>query len=408
MTIKKMTLKTQDRAENQQHLMNRPELSRDGLAALHAAIQQHTDCKAITGAVTAISYRNQVVWHAAHGVADVESGSPMRTDHLFRMMSSTKPVTAVAVLMLMEEGRLGLEDAVSRFIPSFKSQRVATASSSAALPAHVEPASREITIRDLLTHTSGLSSIGVDLSPGPGALVSKIERMPTDTLADYVSRLGAAVLDFQPGSQWRYSPFDAFDVLLRIVEIVSEIPGDRFLKQRIFEPLGMRDTWFNVPPEQQHRVLALYAKADDCWLTQPSLLADLPPDYISGAGGLFSTAMDFLQFELMLLNQGSLNGRTLLKPETVALMKRNQVGSLFADFFPPLTGGMGFGLGVGIVEDASNPSGGNVGAFGWGGAYGTETWADPKQGIAVAVLIQQPIPTVKAAFQQAIRTALAA
>jgi CubicO group peptidase (beta-lactamase class C family) len=383
-------------------------MSRAGLEAVRAAIQKHIDANEITGAVTAIARQGKLAWYEAQGVRDVTTGAPMRKDDLFRMMSSTKPITATAVLMMMEEGKLNLDDNVSRFIPTFRDQKVVIAPAGAkdASAVKLVPANREITIKDLLTHTSGLSSSGEGIAPGAGSLVNKIERKPDDTLADYIPRLGAAALDFQPGTKWRYSAVDGFDTLLRIVEITSGQPGDVFLRERLFEPLDMRDTYFNVPPEKQGRVVPLYERKDGKWQPKAHILDDGSHKYLYGAGGLYSTAHDFMQWELMLLNAGALNGKRVLKPETVALMTRNHVGTLFAEWIPFITAGNGFGLGVRVLEDASKGKGRSVGAFGWGGAYGTETWADPQLDLAAALFIQQPVPTVLPDFQQAVRAAI--
>lgn len=377
-------------------------MSRAGLENVRAAIQKYVDKNEITGAVGAIARHNKLVWHEALGVRDVTTREPVRKDDLFRMMSSTKVVTAVAVLQMMDEGKLALDDKVNRFIPTFKDTKVAVPGPNPkdASQVRLVPANRDITIKDLLTHTSGLSS------SGEAAPVNKIERKPDDTLADYVPRLGSAALDFQPGSRFSYSPLDGFDVLLRIVEIASGMPADAFLRERLFEPLDMRDSYFHVPPEKQGRILTLYARKEGAWSVQPSILQQLGPKYICGAGGLFSTVHDFMQFEAMLLNKGSLNGRRILKEETVTLMSTNHVGSMFADWFPAWTGGHGFGLSVRIVEDAAKGSGRSVGAFGWGGAYGTESWADPELDVAVALFIQQPVTPVQHDFQRALRDAV--
>jgi CubicO group peptidase (beta-lactamase class C family) len=383
-------------------------MSRAGLEAVRAAIQKHIDANEITGAVTAVARHGKLAWYESQGVRDIATGAPMRKDDLFRMMSSTKPITATAVLMMMEEGKLSLEDEVSRFIPTFKGQKVAVAPPGAKDASEVKlvPAERGITIKDLLTHTSGLSSAGEGTAPAAGSLVNKMERKPDDTLADYIPQLGAAALDFQPGTRWRYSPVDGFDTLLRIVEITSGQPGDVFLRERLFEPLDMHDTYFNVPPEKQARVVPLYERKDGRWQPKAHILDGGSHKYLYGAGGLFSTAHDFMQWELMLLNAGALNGKRVLKPETVALMSRNHVGSMFAEWIPAWTAGNGFGLGVRVLEDASKGSGRSVGAFGWGGAYGTESWADPQLELAAAIFIQQPVPTVLPDFQQAVRAAV--
>jgi CubicO group peptidase (beta-lactamase class C family) len=383
-------------------------MSRAGLEGVRAAIQKHIDANEITGAVTAVARHGKLAWYEAQGVRDVATGAPMRKDDLFRMMSSSKPITATAVLMMMEEGKLSLDDEVSRFIPTFRDQKVVVAPPGAkdASAVKLVPAERCITIKDLLTHTSGLSSAGDGIAPGVGSLVNKIERKPDDTLADYIPRLGAAALDFQPGTKWRYSPLDGFDTLLRIVEITSGQPGDVFLRERLFEPLDMRDTYFNVPQGKQGRIVPLYERKDGKWQPRAHALGEGPYKYICGAGGLFSTVHDFMQWELMLLNAGALNGKRVLKPETVTLMSRNHVGTMFAEWIPFMTAGNGFGLGVRVLEDASKGKGRSVGAFGWGGAYGTESWADPQLELAAAIFVQQPVPSVLPDFQQAVRAAI--
>jgi CubicO group peptidase (beta-lactamase class C family) len=180
------------------------------------------------------------------------------------------------------------------------------------------------------------------------------------------------------------------------------------MRERIFEPLKMRDTWFHVPPSEQARIVPLYAREGDRWRLDRTLLAALPPRFVCGAGGLFSTAHDFLNFYLMLLNKGSLNGRRVLESETVVLMSQNHVGSLFAEWIPPVTAGLGFGLGVRVVLDGEKIPFRGVGSFGWGGAYGTEPWADPLLGIAGVIMVQQPDPTLARTIQTVLRRSILA
>lgn len=395
-------------------------ISAAGLANIRAAIQRNIDNNTYTGVVSAIARRNKLVWFEAQGVRDIQTGAPMRRDDIFRMMSSSKQITAVAVLQMMEAGKLTLDDKVSRFIPAFANPKVIEAPAGwevALLDAAkadelrsrmaVKPASREITIKDLLTHTSGLSSI-VGLAPGPGAIYNKLNRTEDDTLAGIAPRLGAAALDFDPGSRWGYSPLDGFDLLLRIVEIASGVQADTYLRERIFEPLEMRDTFFNVPPEKQERVLKLYERKENAWREGTPLFGVKPTRYFSGAGGLLSTVHDYMQFEEMLLNRGTLNGRGVLRPQTVELMSRNQVGEMFAQWSPAVSAGQGFGLGVGVVQDPDvAKTGRGKGAFGWGGAYGTESWADPAAELAVVFFVQQPVRSAQLDFQLSVQSALA-
>ncbi|MFT3727934.1 MAG: serine hydrolase domain-containing protein [Terricaulis sp.] len=372
---------------------------------LRQAVQRHVDNHDHTGVVSAVARNNKLVWYEAQGVRDVETNAPMRRDDIFRMMSSTKNITSTAVLLMMEAGKLSIDDPVSRYIPSFARQRVAIGPQGwqqaitdpgkrAELAAQVrfEPAVRDITIKDLLTHTSGLSST-FGLGAGPASLVNPDlhTNFATDTLANRIPQLGAFALDFQPGSRWGYSPLDGMDTLLHIVELTSDQDAESFLQKRIFDPLGMIDTHFNLPAAKQARLLKLYERKDDAWREAPAMFGNAPVKYICGAGGLMSTVHDYLQFELMRLNGGVFNGARILREDTVTLMSTNHVGALFAQWAPPLTDGMGFGLGVRVVVDPTraHDSRGR-GAFGWGGAYGTESWTDPALGIAACYFVQQP------------------
>ena len=399
-------------------ILHKPEevgMTRAGLDGVKAAIQKHIDDKDLTGAVTAIARHNKLVYYEAQGVRDVETGAPMRKDDIFRMMSSTKPTVGVAIMMLQEEGKLSIDDKLSRFIPEFHDMKVAVLpegmeaqmrdpAQRAQLASQVKlvPASRDLTIKDLMTHISGLSS------GGTGQLVNRIRRSPTDTLADYIPRLGAAALDFQPGTRWRYSASDGIDVLLRIVEIASKTPADVFLRERIHQPLDMRDTYFNVPPEKYGRILTLYGRQDGQWRPQRAAFGYGPVKYFSGAGGSMSTVHDYMQFEEMLLNKGELNGKRLIKPESVALMSTNHTGTLYGGTGGS-TKGTGFGLTVRVLQDpvAAN-SGRSPGAFGWGGAYGTCSWTDPQSDMTAAIFIQQPVPAVLPDYEHAIRKAVVA
>jgi CubicO group peptidase (beta-lactamase class C family) len=375
-----------------------------GIAASRAAIQKNIDAKVISGAVTAVARHNKLVMFEAHGWADVDGEKPMRPDSLFRLASSSKVITSVAVLMMVDEGKLALEDPVSKFIPTFRGQKVDISPASNADPAKTQlvPATRDITVQDLLTHTAGLASIyrlgGFKVLP----------RKPGDALKTVIPQLGALPLDFQPGAFWRYSPLEGMDVLLYLVELVSGTPADTFLQERIFEPLEMQNTYFMVPANRKDRLVKIYGVRENKFESKPWMFPEDNVTYFSGAGGLISCAHDMLNFELMLLNRGSFDGRRLLKPETVALMSRNHVGRLFAESVPKLAGGDGFGLGVGVVEDEATGGGRAAGAFGWRGAYGTDTWADPKLDMACVVLIQMdpgPVAPVQQ-FGQALRQAI--
>lgn len=377
-------------------------MRKDGPELIRAALRASVDASEAPGFVAAIARGQKLAFFEAIGLRDVDAGQPMRTDDLFRMMSSTKPVTAVAVLMMQDEGKLSIDDPVSKYLPTFRNQKVATLSPEL-LPLIADPskweelkakvqfvsAEREITIRHLLTHTSGLSS-GYGVLPGPASLFGGIPMQPTDTLGDRIPKLGELTLDFQPGSRFGYSALDGFDVLLHVVELVSGLPADVVLRERLFEPLDMIDTGFIVPQDKLARLLKPHSRKTGRWEAATAMFAGGPETtYFSGAGGLISSARDFLHFELMLLHRGSFQGRQILKPETVQQMATNQVGSLFADWIPPLTKGAGFGLGVRIVmEEGAASATRSVGSFGWGGAYGTESWVDPVRDLAVVNFMQ--------------------
>jgi CubicO group peptidase (beta-lactamase class C family) len=302
----------------------------------------------------------------------------------------SKPITGVAILMLMEEGKVRLNDPISKFIPGFRGMKVAVeerhagASPEAPPPFYTVPANREITIQDLLTHVSGLVSGGPSV-----AEAAKFARKPGEKLADYIPRLGATPLDFQPGSQWHYSPGAAFDTLGRVVEIISGQPFDKFLRQRIFDPLGMKDIYFHPPDDQQARIVTNYRREGGSLQKVEGATRLANTTYFSGAGGLITDAEDYLQFGQMLLNGGQLNGKRLLSPKTVELM-----ASLFVpDTLPGRPKGRGFGLSVQVVNN-SVAAGYRVssGSFGWDGAFGTHFWVDPKEKVVGVLMVQTNNP----------------
>jgi CubicO group peptidase (beta-lactamase class C family) len=372
-------------------------LSTERLQRIGQVIQRFIDGQEISGAVTVVSRRGRVAHFEAHGLMDVERKTPMRKDGIFRMASMTKPVVGVAILMMVEEGKVRLTDPVSRFIPEFKNAKVAIEQLPAggrggrggqqAAPPEIYtiPAARDITVRDLMTHTSGLAS--------GGAGSREANRVaPRDTsghLAAYIPKLGAAPLDFQPGTEWRYSALAGIEVLGRIVEVASGQTLDVFLRQRVFEPLGMKDTAFFPTDDKLPRIVSLYNRSPKGLqkAETPAWLATRT--FFSGGGGLWSTGEDYLQFAQMLANGGELNGKRLLGPRTVEQMATNHVGDLFSRAGANRRG-MDFGLTVEIVGDAvqANRRTSN-GSFGWDGAFGTHFWVDPKEKIVGILLIQQ-------------------
>jgi CubicO group peptidase (beta-lactamase class C family) len=373
-------------------------LSSERLGRIHEAIQRHIDAGDITGAVTLVARHGRIAHFEAHGLMDLDAETPMRKDAVFRLMSMTKPVTATAVLMMLEEGKIRLGDRVSTFLPEFAEMSVVAgapgddAGSGAADPALV-PAEREITIRDLLTHTSGI--------------VRNAERTPDDSLATYVPKLAQVPLAFQPGADWQYSGLAGPDVLARIVEIVSGQPYDAFVRSRIFDPLGMHDTMYFPSEEQRPRLVTLYR------LTPQGFEKDPDPDrisskvYFSGGAGLVSTAHDYVQFAQMLANGGELNGKRLLSPRSVELMSSNHVGGMFNGKLRFPERGFGFGLQVAVLED--NVAAGwrlPNGSFGWFGAYGTQVWINPREELVTLLMIQNLNYEVQRDFENAVVQAI--
>lgn len=386
-------------------------LAPDVSVRIAAFMRRHIDAGRLTGGVTALARRGKLVHFASHGTCDLEAGSRMNHDGLFRIMSSGKPITGVALLQQIEAGKVSLDDRVSRFIPELANFRVRV--DDAAQPPDDSfgtiPANREITVRDLATHTSGLNGFLLDIPP----------TVPF-TLAARVPYARNLVLDFQPGTRWAYSAVTGPDILARIVEITSGTPFDRYLHERIFEPVGMRDTAFNLSEEQRVRVVPRYERQGSAWQRVPDdvELADrlLPrtggtnprTTYFSGSFGLFSTARDALLFESMLLNEGVIHGRRVLQSESVALMRTNLVGDLYdGGIAYPDSKGTGFGILVRtILDPVVCGCGRSKGAFGWAGAYGTTSWTDPLNELVAVYFVQQRVPAAEVEFGQLIADAL--
>jgi CubicO group peptidase (beta-lactamase class C family) len=357
-------------------------LSSERLRRIGETIQRHIEAGQIVSAVTLVARRGRVAHLEAFGHLDREAKKPAAADSLFRIASMSKPVTGVAILMLVEEGKVRLHDPVSRFIPEFKSLQVGI---DGAAPV---PASREITVRDLLTHTSGLVSGTanaeiVKTHPGMSLLVDTTR--PTETLERYLPRIAAFPLSFQPGERYSYSPLAAFDALGRIVEVASGQTFDRFLKTRLFDPLGMTNTSFAIWREQPQRLALIYRRTPagpERFANQNQLISDV---YFSGGAGLVSTAEDYFLFAQMLADRGRANGRVLLSPTTIDLMTAPHA----PDSLPGSTRGGDFGLSVQVKRDplALNQRV-SSGSFGWGGAYGTDFWIDPKEKLVGVLMVQ--------------------
>jgi CubicO group peptidase (beta-lactamase class C family) len=379
-------------------------MSSERLARIGPAMQKSIDAGEIAGVVTLVARRGRIVHFQAYGYSDIAKRTPMRTDAIFGLASSSKPITAVAIMMLVENGDIRLSDPVSKFIPEF------AAPPQVAVPKpggpensfDLVPATRPITVGDLLKHGSGLLSGGL----GQRAAGTAAQRAPQDTLATYIPKLGTVPLDFQPGTLWRYSGLAGFDVLSRIVEVVSKQPFDEFLRERIFEPLDMRDTAFKYTGRQADRLAAVHARRDGKLEATPRDLSNVV--YFSGASALSASAEDYLQFAQMLLNGGELNGHRLLGPRTVALMTSNHTGDMVNGQFGRPARGMGFGLGMQVVLDpiAAELSV-SKGAISWPGGSGVAHWIEPAEQLVSIYFIQggQGGPA-RTAFENAVRQAI--
>jgi CubicO group peptidase (beta-lactamase class C family) len=376
-------------------------VSTERLHRIDEVIRRHIDNRRIAGAVTLVARKGRVIHFEAQGLMDLESKRPMARDTLFRMASSTKPVTGVAIMMLIEEGKVRLSDPVSKFIPEFKGMKVAVQREPES-PVQQVPAEREITIRDLMTHTSGLASGGLG---NRGFSMDAIWPKEGETLAVLVPKLAKIPLDFQPGARWRYSGLAGIDTLGRIVEVASGQTFGEFLERRIFEPLGMTETFFDVPDDRKERQATVYRGTEN-GLEKSTFTLRFPKTYYSGAGGLVSCAADYFRFGQMLANRGELNGRRLLSPRAIELMSSNHVGEMMHGQLgrPP---GMGFGLTVEVLADPVRAgSFRSKGSFGWDGAFGTHFWVDPKEQLVGVILVQAQAGPVVAGIQRDFETAV--
>ena len=357
----------------------------DRLRRIDDHLARYVDGGRIAGWQVAVERSGQLAHHATYGMRDMESGEPWRDDTIVRLFSMTKPITSVAVMMLLEEGHFQLKDLVSKFIPSFGSTPVFR-SGSAALPI-TEPQTEKMRIWHLLTHTSGLT-YGFHNAHPTDAIYRKNGfdlGGPSDLdLAGICDRFASMPLVFQPGTQWNYSV--ATDVLGRLVEVVSGMDLDEFFRTRIFEPLGMVDTHFRVPDDKQDRRAQLYMRDPKTRKARRMSAGGFGRGgYFSGGGGLHGTMADYLRFCRMLLNGGELDGARLLSPRTVRYMTTNHLpGGVDLEtigrgtFAESANDGVGFGLGFSVALDpVHNKVPDSVGSFGWGGMASTTFWCDP-------------------------------
>ena len=371
--------------------------SREGLAKIKPGLQGVIDSGVLSGAVTLLWRNGQIADVSVVGTADIEAKRPMARDTLFRIASMTKPITSVAILMLMEEGKLGLDDPVTKWAPEFANMRVLKNAEGPLDETY--PAPRDITIEDLLTHRSGLAYGFTSVGPIAYAYqdaLGDVLNNPLDVDA-WMKALGELPLSYPPGDRFHYS--HATDVLGYIVGRIEGKPFRDVLFEKIFNPLGMVDTDFYIPPEKRDRASVVYRLEEDMSLTPvPFKRHDTPPAYCGGGGGLISTADDYLKFARMMLGKGEVDGVRLLKSETIDLMVKNrltdaqrEIGFMGLPFWL----GQGFGLGVSVTTDQEKQAWmgpGTNGAFGWPGAFGTWWRADPAENLIIIYLVQNSMP----------------
>jgi CubicO group peptidase (beta-lactamase class C family) len=367
-------------------------LAPDRLARLDRLLQQYVDENRLGGAVALVLRDGRPVYERAVGWRDKEAGRQMTPDTIFRIASQTKAITSVAALMLMEEGKLGLTDPVSRFIPAYAKTTVAVRSGTTV---ETVPARRAITIRDLLTHTAGISyGTGADVASlyeakglGPAAGNGWYTADKDEPICDTMERLATLPFVAQPGEAWVYG-YNT-DVLGCVVERASGMPLDQFIRTRITGPLGMQDTQFFLAPAQRERLAVVYASGSDGKIVrapeggkEQGAYVDGPRKSFAGGAGLLSTARDYARFLEMIRLGGALDGVRLLSPRSVALMTTNQVETLHS------TTGLGFGLGFETTDRFGANGLDAVGAFGWGGAYGSVYRVDPESRLVLVLMIQ--------------------
>jgi CubicO group peptidase (beta-lactamase class C family) len=344
----------------------------------------------MNGGAALIIRDGKIAYHKAIGYNDLDTKEPLQKDGIFRIASQTKAITSVAIMILFDEGKLLLTDPVSQYIPSFKKQSVLVKFNPADTSYTTVPASREVTIKDLLTHTSGLGYAQIG-SKEANAIYAKHDitaglGVKNKTLLEAMSKLGELPLMHQPGEKFTYGLNN--DVLGCVVEIISGMSLDEFFKTKIFEPLGMKDTYFNIPASKAKRLVNLYTekspgvlvKADAGMLNSAaaSNYPLVPHTYYSGGAGLSSTLYDYGIFLQMLLNNGEYNGKRILGKNTVRMMITNQIEDV--NYANSNKFGLGFQL---VTEKSSGQTPAQVGTFNWGGAFATSYWVDPKEKIVM-------------------------
>ncbi|GGC85479.1 serine hydrolase domain-containing protein [Undibacterium terreum] len=368
--------------------------SSTALQKLSTCVQRDIDAGRIPGAVMLISRKGQLAYSQALGKQSPGSEMAMSLDSIFRIYSMTKPVVSIAIMMLVEQGQFLISDPVSRYLPELKNLQVGVASTDeAGKPClTLEPARQEMTIQDLLRHTSGLTYGIFGESLVKDSYRSQRVEASDISNTELVKRLAAVPLAYQPGTVWEYSR--STDVLGALIERVSGVTLDVFLQQHIFAPLKMVDTGFWVPESEQHRIAEAFAHDPDSGISVRLSNIRQRPLFLSGGGGLVSTAADYLRFARMLLNGGELDGAQIISRKTLEFMRSDHLGELplarsGASYLPGP--GYGFGLGFAVrlsVGGAYTP--GSVGDYNWSGLAGTYFWIDPQQEMIAIWLMQAP------------------
>ncbi|WP_123844625.1 serine hydrolase domain-containing protein [Chitinophaga lutea] len=400
------------------------QLKPDRAVRIDAVINKHIAARHIPGATALILRHGKVIYQQSFGYADMETRRAMRADDIFRIASQSKALTSLAVMMLWEEGKFLLDDPLSRYIPAFKAPKVLVSHNPADDSYTTRPASREITIRDLLRHTSGIAYAAVFSDPvmqriyANAGIPSGIGTS-TSTIREKMELLATLPLQHDPGAAFTYGLNT--DLLGYLVEIWSGQPLDVFMRQRVFEPLEMKDTWFHLPAGKKDRLVSLYETTANGGLEKVNhqlyegvdpLFPTLKGSYLSGGAGLSSTTADMANFYTMYLQKGQFKGKQLVAPSTVELILRNQLREgVHPSPLPQQPDDFAFTLGGFALTTAGNaylqPR--SIGSFGWGGAYNTHGWADPQKGLIVLLFTQEylsPYFSIGEEFEAAVYQAL--
>ncbi len=368
-------------------------ISAERLSKIEAMLQDAVTAGEIPGAVALISRNGKIVFHKSFGMADNASQKEMTNDAIFRIASQSKAITATAVMMLWEEGKFRLDDPISKYISEFKDPQILATFNEADSSYTTTPADKEISIRHLLTHTSGLGYGVIDGDPRIKKIYAKAgvtDLFTTENISieESIKKLAPLPLHHHPGEKFTYS--EGLDVMGYFIEIISGMPFDTFLRTRIFDPLGMDDTWFYLPEEKAGRLVSVQQPADDGWEQYPITFYDTDypikgaKRFFSGGAGLSSTAKDYATFLQMYLNEGTYNGARLLSPTTIRSIMGDQMGISLSD------GRIYYGLAFGVYTQKGQDLGGSgsEGTFDWGGYFNTQYFADPEEEV-IGILMKQ-------------------